>query len=138
MSAAFKHYREYSIIACCQCGMTFGLDSSFEDILRRDKKTFYCPNGHSQGFYGNNEADRLKKELEQEQKRRGWAESTRDAAIKRRDHMERRARAYRGILTKTKNRIKHGVCPCCNRTFKNMADHMKTKHPSYIRQGSKK
>ena len=44
---------------------------------------------------------------------------------------ERSAAAYKGHLTRVKRRVGNGVCPCCNRTFKNLADHMTTKHPDY-------
>jgi len=32
-------------------------------------------------------------------------------------------------LKRVKRRINGGVCTCCNRTFTNLARHMKTKHP---------
>ena len=35
-------------------------------------------------------------------------------------------------LHSVKARVAHGVCPCCNRTFKQLARHMKTKHPDYV------
>lgn len=28
-------------------------------------------------------------------------------------------------------RANHGVCPCCKRTFSQLARHMKTKHPDF-------
>jgi len=43
----------------------------------------------------------------------------------------RRVSAARGRVTKIKRRVQHGVCPCCNRTFSNLASHMKTKHPEF-------
>lgn len=39
----------------------------------------------------------------------------------------------RGVVTKTKNRIGKGVCPCCNRTFVELARHIATKHPDYAK-----
>jgi hypothetical protein len=27
--------------------------------------------------------------------------------------------------------VKHGVCPCCKRTFENLARHMKGQHPTF-------
>ena len=35
-------------------------------------------------------------------------------------------------LTRLQKRIHAGVCPCCNRTFTNVARHMKTKHPNVV------
>jgi hypothetical protein len=37
----------------------------------------------------------------------------------------------KGVKTRMANRIKHGVCPCCNRTFLNLQRHMTTQHPSF-------
>ncbi len=32
-------------------------------------------------------------------------------------------------LSRQLKRVNKGVCPCCNRTFVNLANHMKTTHP---------
>ncbi len=34
-------------------------------------------------------------------------------------------------MTKVKKRAANGVCPCCNRTFSDLARHMKAKHPDF-------
>lgn len=47
------------------------------------------------------------------------------------DRMERSAAAQRGVLTRLKNRVAAGVCPCCHRSFKQLSEHMKMKHPDY-------
>lgn len=33
-----------------------------------------------------------------------------------------------------RKRASAGVCPCCNRTFSQLARHMQTKHPTFIAQ----
>lgn len=131
MSAAYSIFTTYSTITCCECGVPFGVPDSLKTILLRDKRAFYCPNGHAQGFYGDNEVDKLKKELEQEKKRRLWAEEAKAAAYKGEQKAVRRAVAYRGVITKNKKRVGNGICPCCNRTFQNLMNHMKSKHPKY-------
>ena len=40
----------------------------------------------------------------------------------------------KGQVTRIKKRVANGVCPCCNRTFKDLAAHMSTQHPDYIEQ----
>ena len=45
--------------------------------------------------------------------------------------MRRKAAALRGVVTRTKNRVGNGVCPCCNRTFANLMRHMHDQHPGY-------
>jgi DNA repair exonuclease SbcCD ATPase subunit len=41
--------------------------------------------------------------------------------------------AQKGVTTRIKNRASNGVCPCCNRTFQNLARHMHTKHPDFAK-----
>ncbi|WP_159103999.1 hypothetical protein [Rhodopseudomonas sp. B29] len=53
-----------------------------------------------------------------------------------REAAERRAAAARGQVTKIKNRVGHGVCPCCNRTFANLARHMAGEHPGYTAEAA--
>lgn len=40
----------------------------------------------------------------------------------------------KGEVTKLKKRIANGVCPCCKRSFCNLAAHMKTQHPEYTKE----
>lgn len=112
---------------CCECGVHIIMDAEHMKQLRRDHSWFYCLNGHNQHFTGKTDADRLRdveQELERERLRR-------QTAAAERDHQERRVRAYKGKLTTIKKRVAHGVCPCCKRTFKNLANHMQEKHPNY-------
>src|SRR5690606_15231496 len=41
------------------------------------------------------------------------------------------AEAMRVQLLKERQRFANGVCPCCNRSFTNVARHMRTQHPDY-------
>jgi hypothetical protein len=36
-----------------------------------------------------------------------------------------------GQVTRIKNRVKNGVCICCNRSFSDLHQHMLTKHPDF-------
>lgn len=44
---------------------------------------------------------------------------------------EHSRRAEKAAKTRIKNRIARGVCPCCKRTFQNLAAHMQTQHPGF-------
>lgn len=111
---------------CCTCGVVFGIESRHRAELRRKKErtSFYCPNGHSQHYIGDTEADKLRRELE-------WARSQRDSARSALKMTENTLRVVKGHKTRLKKRIANGVCPCCNRNFENVARHIKTKHPEY-------
>ena len=105
---------------CISCGVWFGVDKYLDAERRNSKNYFYCPNGHSQA-YRESEAERLRKQLQQEQQKSAMEAASRRAAE------EGRAKAEKE-LKRIKMRTDAGVCTCCNRTFQNLARHMKTKH----------
>jgi hypothetical protein len=112
-------------IEICTCGVLFAAPEHMLDARRKDGKSFYCPNGHSLTYDG--DYQRLKKELERSKDR-----AARERAL--RDQAEASLRATRGVVTKQRKkleRVSKGVCPCCNRTFKDLRRHMETKHPDY-------
>ncbi len=114
---------------CCACGTAFAMEETlYRNLLRRKGETFFCPNGHPQSYTGEpieKKYEKIKRALENETTSREWWQ----------EEAEKKARslsATKGQLTKTKNRIAKGVCPCCNRQFINLQRHMETKHPEYI------
>lgn len=109
---------------CCRCGIRYAVPDSFAAKRRRDHRDFYCPNGHSQHFP--QESD-----IEKERRLRREAENKAEREQVWRHCAERSASAFKGHLTRIKRRVGKGVCPCCKRTFKNLADHMETKHPDF-------
>lgn len=117
------------VLDCFFCGMTFGLDRSFDQQRRNDHKTFWCPAGHGQVYSGQSEAEKLRAELERQKRRVGWLTSSRDQARAEAEHQAAKARGYKGALVKTKRRIAKGVCPNCNRHFANVERHMASMHP---------
>ncbi len=131
MGTVFTEVATFATEACCVCGVKFAIPQEMQNRLRLTHDFFYCPNGHSQHYTGETEAERLKKQLAQEQHRREQIETARTDLMKQRDGLERRLRSQRGTSTRIRNRIKHGVCPCCNRTFEQLARHMATQHPDF-------
>lgn len=115
-------------IACYKCQIRFAVMEGFYKHRRDDHGEFYCPVGHPQAFTGKNaterERDSLRLQIQSANQATERAQTARDMA-------ERRRAAAKGQLTKTRNRIAAGVCPCCNRTFQNLADHMRTQHVGY-------
>ena len=115
-----------SKVTCCNCGVIFGIEQVHNQELITTHKSFYCPSGHSQRYTAKSEAERIKDELTRERQRH-------DQTKAELSYVERQRRSTKGQLTKIKTRIKNGVCPCCNRTFKNIKDHMEIKHPNYLK-----
>jgi hypothetical protein len=115
----------FYIQSCCTCGVLFGLTNEQHDQLLKNKgKSFYCPNGHGQHYAGKSEAESLRERLEVQTQ----VARDRQAAL---DRERKRSAALKGENTKIKKRIKGGVCPCCNRSFVSLANHMKTQHPDF-------
>jgi len=99
--------------------------------------SIFCGYGHSGVFRdGPTEVDKLR----QERDRLAQQIAYKDDRIKQlREDAEAagsRAAAARGQVTKIKNRVGHGVCPCCNRTFSDLARHMGTKHPTFTAEAA--
>lgn len=121
---------DLEIEKCVNCGCVFGVPNGFRTQRRQDKRSFFCPNGHSMS-YTESELDTVRRERDRLTQRL----AERDDEIKRqrelRETTERRLAATQGVVTKIKKRVGHGVCPCCNRTFGDLTKHMATKHPAW-------
>ena len=109
---------------CGKCGGTFALNERFRLEREENGGSWYCPYCRTSWRYTESENDKLRRQLKNAEKRAEWARQ--DAK-----HAENRRRAAAGQLTKIKRRVSRGVCPCCNRTFENLAKHMESKHPDY-------
>jgi hypothetical protein len=99
---------------------------------REDHQGFYCPNGHSNFYSGDNEAEKLRKQLVRAEAERDRARVRANGEEARRRLAERQRAAAKGQVTKIKNRIANGVCPCCNRSFENVRRHIETQHPAFV------
>lgn len=125
MSEAFKINQMVEMISagdCYKCGVPIMLTSNRHRICKEkgSSETFYCLNGHGQA-YCKSTVTVLEEKLKQEQQNTEW--------YRRKFEQESKSKSvYMGKLTIIKNRIQNGVCPCCNRTFKNLQRHMATKH----------
>ena len=109
---------------CPDCGVAWGLTSDYEDRRRQDHRTFHCPNGHPLSYRQESREEKLKRQLEQTSSQLALTQS-------RLTVTKRQKAAAKGQLTKAKRRVANGVCPCCNRTFADLAAHMHGQHPEY-------
>lgn len=115
---------------CCNCGIAFAMPQGMQMRLKERGGSFYCPNGHGQ-HYTKTDNQKLQERLAEqirvatrEAQRAARAEELVAVAEKAVTNLTRKNKAL-------KTRAKNGVCPCCNRTFAQLARHMKAKHPSY-------
>ena len=119
---------DLEVTTCPTCGCYFGAPAGFINSRRQDKQCFYCPNGHVMS-YRESEADKLRRERDRLQQR--LAEKD-DEIIS----LENRRRAAVGQVTKLRNRVGNGVCPCCSRSFTNLQRHMTTQHPQWTSEAA--
>lgn len=121
-------------VKCWVCGCNFAVDYTVLDNKKRYDKTLYCPNGCHLGF-GETPEQKLRKEMEQKlaaaKREKEYLEAREKSQRQRADAAERSLKATKGGVTRIKNRVSKGVCPCCNRTFNNLQRHMETKHPDF-------
>lgn len=130
---AYGHNISFEVIQPSCCNLPFMMTLSMYDERLRTKKTWYCPNcGSSRVFNGETEESKLKKELAKEVQRKEAALRRANEARIEADKMRAKEEVQRKSKLRMKNRIKHGVCPCCNRTFKNLQNHMKSKHADFV------
>lgn len=122
---------ELTVEECCACGLLFGMTTEYRDRRLDDHKLFYCPNGHSQGYRGESEAEKNARLLREEQ--------ARHKRTLERENAERQAKEVaEAKAERLKKRAAAGVCHCCNRTFQQLARHMADKHPETIRKSDGK
>lgn len=108
---------------CYQCDCLVPMSPVMLNNLRANHNAFYCINGHAQSFRGESEADRLRKKLHESDLLATRRANALAAAVASQATAE-------AALKKSSTRTKAGVCSCCNRTFKQLAAHMKNKHPT--------
>ena len=116
----------------CRCGETNWMTPELDRILRRSHANFYCVHGHSCHWpEGESEETKLRRERDHLKQRIAYKNDMIREAEARAEHERRRANGYKGHATRITKRAKAGVCPCCNRTFKQLARHMASQHPTF-------
>lgn len=127
----------FRVVTCYSCGIPYGIpEQLYQSALKYkgDKPggwSLCCPMGHTWHYCGETEIEKQTR-LRQSAERRATAE--RDL----REDTERRLRSQKSATTRARNQrdrerrmVSNGVCPCCRRTFKQLARHMKSQHPEY-------
>lgn len=123
MNTTQTHTTHLYVSTCPTCHITHGFPNDMRDQMKEWGGVVYCPNGHRWEFRTDKS---FKAQLEDEQRRVQNMKFQRDLH-------KRMAAAARGQATKLKNRIKNGVCPCCNRSFTNLRRHIANQHPDYCK-----
>jgi DNA repair exonuclease SbcCD ATPase subunit len=121
------------MVTCIHCGTPFGIERDRHRELRRSGKDFWCPNGHVMVYrVGETQEDKLKKQLALEAKNRERLETQLKNARAETEAVERRRRATKGQVTKLRNQIANGACPCCGKIFAHLQNHMAEAHADFL------
>lgn len=118
---------------CWKCKAEIWLPDELLAAARHSSSVgFFCGYGHRAVFQeGEDQETILRRERDRLTQRLAQKDDEIANEKKRRREVEASLSATRGVVTRIKNRVGHGICPCCNRTFENLHRHMKGKHPDY-------
>lgn len=109
---------------CGKCGGVFALNKVFMDNARSNAGSYHCPYCETPWGWSENDADRLRKQLETRERELREAK----CEILRKQQLLDAEQQARERAEKKLRRVNNGVCPCCKRSFSNLARHMATKH----------
>ena len=115
---------------CCNCSIEFAMPESLRNERLSDGKSFYCPNGHPQHFT-ESDISKLQRQLQTALSSKKFYEERSDRYRVEMIKQERRGNGLKSALTLTKRRIAKGKCPCCDRTFEDLKQHIADKHKQY-------
>ena len=122
----------FHVVSCYHCGVRFGIESQLHRrVVTEAKGTVYCPACGKESCWRESEDKKRIRELERKLQ---WEASECARQKAARDAAEASLIATKGVVTRMRRRTAAGVCPCCQRTFKQLAAHMKTQHPDYERR----
>lgn len=104
----------YKIITCGgeKCGITYAVPEVWYNQKRNDHTGFFCPNGCSRVFKGESDEDRLRRENQRLIQKRAELEDDIRERDKKLENERKRSTAFKGHVTRIKNRVAAGVCPC--------------------------
>jgi len=122
MTESITHTQTLVAEECVNCGVAFGITERYRRIVKKSHATFYCPNGHGQSWPQQTVEEKRIAQLEEDTE---WYRNGRDGANRRAEAAVRSAAAHKGAHTRTKNRIKAGLCPHCNQHFADVERHLR-------------
>jgi hypothetical protein len=135
--AVFGTQADLEVHCCDSCGLLFGAPAEWYRSRRKDGGTFYCPNGCALSYH-ETELDRERKARERAENRAKWANEDAARFAAERDQAKAHVRAEKAAKTRIKRqrdrereKTAAGLCPCCEATFPDLAEHMRAQHPDY-------
>ena len=121
----------FELLNCANCSISFAIPTKLNSELMRNHETFYCPKGHSNYYPGKSDEEKLQEEIHSLEKSLSAANERTDHWYKRTQEEKRSKAAHKAHYTILKKKVKKGQCPCCDKIFPDVAEHIKTTHPDY-------
>jgi hypothetical protein len=117
--------RELEVHECPVCFITYAAPKRLFEAKCRNGSSFFCPNGHSLSFH-DDENDKLRRERDQ----------LKQQLAEKDDRIDELVAAKYAVITEAKRlarRAHAGTCPHCQRSFANMARHIRHQHPEEVK-----
>lgn len=111
-------------IVCGTCGIPYAVPDGWIAERQKEAGSIHCPNG-CRRVWQESEADKLRRQLAATQVEL----RAEHCSVLHKQHLLDEERAEKIKLERKLKRVGRGVCPCCNRSFINLARHMNSKHP---------
>lgn len=129
----------HAVWECLDCGC---ISTCPEVVYNRQREAggyHHCPNGHQWGWSKEtSEHEKIRRERDLLKQETARLEDERRAAEEAASLARARAEKAEAATKRLKKRSSAGTCPCCSRTFSNMAEHMKHQHPEFVTEGGAK
>lgn len=125
---------DLTVMQCPTCGIDYAVPESWRQERAKDHRGWHCPNMCPLHYPRGKSADA--KRVEELEQQLGDANDRAASERRRREFAESAAKGAnisagmaKAAHKRLRQRVTAGVCPCCQRTFKQLAAHMKAKHP---------
>lgn len=120
----------FHVVHCYTCGIPFGIESAlYRRVVTDADGSVYCPACGKGTQWTKSQAQIKIEELERKLK---WEADNAARQRAAREKAEASLMATKGVVTRMRRRASAGTCPCCSRTFKQLAAHMAEKHPEFV------
>ncbi len=131
MTQTITHFAGEAAVAMrCWCSIQLAIPRSLYDYYRDQNGRFalHCPLGHKFIPGGDSPA-----EIEAREQRLRAERAELDAAQQRSAKLlaMRRVSARKGLMTRMRNRLTRGTCPCCSKRFPDLRAHLAQRHPKW-------
>lgn len=141
MTTVLLNGERHVVTQCGSCGVWHTVPEIVYNSHMAEGGFHSCPNGHSRGWNKGTDAierENIRRERDRLKQDAARLEDEKKALEEQASLARVRAEKAEAATKRLKKRTSAGTCPCCSRTFSNMAEHMKHQHPGFVADGGAK